>query len=85
MSDSDPRDSASSDGEEIPVGGDKPAESVNPMAEIFRSVGNQPPPKELSAEEKQKGKKGCLIAIGVWIAIGVIVRIVMGVVGEDEV
>ena len=96
MSDPDAPDGTSSEAEESQVGGDKPIEAVNPMAEVFQStvnpmaevfqsIGDQPPPKDLSPEEKEKGKKGCLIAIGVWIAVGVIVRIIMGVVGEDEV
>ena len=96
MSDPDAPDGTSSEAEESQVGGDKPTESANPMAEVFQStanpmaevfqsIGGQPPPKDLSPEEKAKQRKGCLIAIGAWIAVGAIVRVVMGAVGEDEV
>jgi len=96
MSDPDAPDGTSSEAEESQVGSDKPIESVNPMAEVFQSkvnpmaevfqsIGDQPPPKDLSPEEKAKGRKGCLISIGIWIAVITISRVVMSAVGEDEV
>ena len=96
MSDPDAPDGTSSEAEESQVGGDKPTESANPMAEVFQStanpmaevfqsIGGQPPPKDLGPEEKAKQRKGCLIAIGAWIAVIAISRVVMGAVGEDEV